>query len=359
MLWTSVVGRSPWHGLSNIEIARRLLSGQIPLARELRPAIDPALAAICDRALAPVVSERYQSAFEMRSDLDATLDARGRRPAQKDLGDAVERLFAADRLQMQRLIEAQIRDVQSLGAGRYAVMPLPVVEGSSVNRLSDLGMGGRSGLLETPSSQRELVRGPSPRGSARLWIGAAAASILLILIGIAVFRGRPDAPPTAGAAALVVRVPELVLTPRVATVQVPTLEVRVTPASATLLLDGEKVQNALERPIEPDGRPHELRVEAPGYRTEARSLVVEAPMLLEIALVRETEDLAKGGAVPEPDAHVRHPPAPAQQAAPVGARAGVKPEAEPPVRAAPDLVPGGGAATPLPKPGIDIIADPF
>jgi serine/threonine-protein kinase len=85
MLWTSVVGRSPWYGLSNLEVARHLLAGQVPLARDVRPAIDRSLAAICDLALAPLVSDRYQSAFEMRSDLDTYVDARRPKPGRKYL----------------------------------------------------------------------------------------------------------------------------------------------------------------------------------------------------------------------------------------------------------------------------------
>jgi serine/threonine-protein kinase len=359
MLWTSVAGQSPWHGLSNLEIARRLLSGQVPLARDLQPAIDPALGAICDRALAPMVSERYQSAFEMRSDLDAYLDAREKRAGRKDLADAVERLFAADRVQMQRLIEAQIRDAQALAAGGYTVMPLPVVEGSSPggSRLSALGMGGRSGLLEEPSPLREFAPAPSPRGSKRLWIGTGVAIVALIVAGLAFFGVRPGSSPTTGAVAPVVRVPALELTPRAAAAQAPTLEVRVTPASATLVLDGEKVHNPLKRSMEPDGRPHQLRVEAPGYRTESRSLVVEAAMLLEIALVREAEEPAQHRAAQEPEARMRRPAAPVRRAAPVAARAVAKPEPGPPVQAAPEMV-RVGAPTPPAKPRIDIVADP-
>ncbi len=322
MLWTSVVGRSPWHGLSNLEIARRLLAGQVPLARDLRPAIDPELAALCDRALAPAVSERYQSAFEMRSDLDAFLEARGPKVSSKDLAEAVGKLFAVDRFKMQRLVAAQIRDAQALAAGGPSALPLPVVGGTSpsMSQLSAFGRDSRSGLLEVPLLQREFVAAPPPRSKV-LWLATAAAAIVLLtLLGLAVFGVRPGASRSAEAA------PDPV--GQVGSAQMSTLEVRATPASATLMLDGVKVQNPLKRSVERDGRPHELRVDAPGYRTESRSLVVEAPMLLEIALTLEPEDSAQHHAMNDAEARKRRPAPPARRAAAPAGRPLAKPDPE-------------------------------
>jgi hypothetical protein len=265
------------------------------------------------------------------------------------LAETVERLFAAERAQMQRLIEAQLRDTRALAPG--TVMPLPVVEGSSANesRLPAFGTGAPPGpFADLPLREPSTVPFVFALGSKAIWIGVAAASILVILLGIAAFRMRPNGPRPAGAAASVVRMPPMALTAAPVSADLPTLEVRVAPASATLLLDGEKVQNPLKRPMMPDGRPHQLRVEAPGYHTQSRSLVVEAPMLLEIALVREPDDAAQRRA-PQGAESARS--APARRAAPAPARAVARPEPEPPMQVAPEMEP----QRPPPQPKIDIV----
>jgi serine/threonine-protein kinase len=70
MLWEAATGRRFWHGLDELEIYQRLVSGDLPTASGARD-IDPQLFAIIAMALAPNPNMRFASAAQMRAALGA------------------------------------------------------------------------------------------------------------------------------------------------------------------------------------------------------------------------------------------------------------------------------------------------
>lgn len=175
MLWTALAGRSPWHGMVNVEIGRRLLAGDIPSVRGAGRPVDEVLASICERAMAPAAADRYESAHEMRTDLDAYLESQGLWVDRQDLSGVLQKLFAVDRVRMQRFIEEQIRRAGAPALSDGAEVALPVVEppGPAYELKLDLGPRG----LWTP---RERSSGASAIRGSRAWgrVCAVAQSTL-------------------------------------------------------------------------------------------------------------------------------------------------------------------------------------
>lgn len=96
LLWEIAVGRRMWDGFREPELMHRLATGDIP---EVPPeaSVDPELAAIIGKATAAEPSERYATALELRSDLDAYIASLGRRPPLRDIGEVLAVAFADDR----------------------------------------------------------------------------------------------------------------------------------------------------------------------------------------------------------------------------------------------------------------------
>ncbi len=124
MLWTALAGRSPWQGMVNIEIGRRLFAGDIPSVRQAVRDVDDVLASICERAMAPEPAARYQTAGEMRTDLDAYLESRGLQISRGDLAEMLQKLFARDRMKMERFVQERIRQLGTFPAGAEEALPI-------------------------------------------------------------------------------------------------------------------------------------------------------------------------------------------------------------------------------------------
>jgi serine/threonine protein kinase len=73
MLWEALVGRRFGEGQSEVQILSARLLGPGPSVLELRPDADPALAAVCDRAMAHDPAQRYPTASAFFEALEASL----------------------------------------------------------------------------------------------------------------------------------------------------------------------------------------------------------------------------------------------------------------------------------------------
>jgi serine/threonine-protein kinase len=111
MLWQALAGRRFWGELDDHEILHALARSTFDASpRAVRPDVDPELDAICKKALSRNPVDRYQSAEEMRSALEAFIDPR-RATLQARLGAWVADLFVDERRATRRVLE------QSLEAG--------------------------------------------------------------------------------------------------------------------------------------------------------------------------------------------------------------------------------------------------
>ncbi|MBC7978842.1 MAG: serine/threonine protein kinase, partial [Myxococcales bacterium] len=118
LLWELISGRRLLRAPSQAASLQRLLFEELPSLSAVRPSVDPAIAAICDRALDRDVDRRYQTAAEMRADLEHVLA--NRTPRREDLAAFIEPLFVDERAMM----ASHIRDALS-GSGELLSLATP------------------------------------------------------------------------------------------------------------------------------------------------------------------------------------------------------------------------------------------
>jgi serine/threonine protein kinase len=128
MLWEAAVGRRLWKGLSEVAVLHRLLHGEIPRPREMRPDISDRLESIIMGALAVDRDHRYPSAAALAADLEELIDGPGMRTTVREIGALVAQAFADDRSKLRQIVDQQLGHAQALNTGLYQAMRLPVVE---------------------------------------------------------------------------------------------------------------------------------------------------------------------------------------------------------------------------------------
>lgn len=127
MLWEAVTGRRRWPaGLSDAAVFTRVASGELPeppnaVAAGLPEEVD----AIVLKALAPKRDDRYQTAAEMRAELDPVLRSIGG-ASLRDLGALLQTTFAEDRKRIRQVIEDQFKAMDS-GRPTTAAASLPTM----------------------------------------------------------------------------------------------------------------------------------------------------------------------------------------------------------------------------------------
>jgi serine/threonine-protein kinase len=108
ILWEAITGRRMWKGMAEGAIAHRLSLGDVPRITDFVPEPPMHLKAICERALAPRLEERYPSAVAMRHDLEAYLAQQAHRPVAREFGALVAQGFVEERARLTSLIEQQM-----------------------------------------------------------------------------------------------------------------------------------------------------------------------------------------------------------------------------------------------------------
>lgn len=172
MLWEALAGRRLNRGKNLVEVAKMRLAGTEPKIRDVRPDVDPALADICDRALAVRPDERFASAADFQAVLQRklrTLPAQG--PA--TLAGLLEKAFAADRQELRKLIENRLSETSGEGGRSPSDMD---------EDLSTAKHIGRPGLSPSPEavSLRPRSRKPLIVSVAGVALAAAVAVVLLV-----------------------------------------------------------------------------------------------------------------------------------------------------------------------------------
>lgn len=76
VLYEMLAGRAPYDGATDVEVLRQSVEGRLVTPRHLRPDIPRDLEAICLKAMARTVGERYRTAIDLADDLRRFLDGR-------------------------------------------------------------------------------------------------------------------------------------------------------------------------------------------------------------------------------------------------------------------------------------------
>jgi phosphate binding protein len=191
MLWELVSGRRLLRAQTDAATLQRLLFGELPSLARVVPGIDPELARISARALERDRERRYQSAKEMRDDLERVL-ASG--PRRDELAAFVAPLFAEERA----VVAQHIRDAL---AGGEAIVSL---------EMADLGSSKGVEIAHTAETVADPVlpidspttvapvpnAPPPPRRSRVVWLVAAVAAVLGV-DAVVWWQLRPGAPAAA------------------------------------------------------------------------------------------------------------------------------------------------------------------
>ncbi len=190
MLWEALADRRfvPRGDDEMVALARRI-SGQDPRIRDVAPHAPPALADICDKALAHAPADRFASATEMREAIEACLRERPACDAAQ-IARLLEESFADERTRIRRLVDERVReafdsrpliDLHSLGS----VTPPRASRADFVETLADRPANAAVATRLLPTETGSVLSAPvapavvTPRWRAALsWAGPLALAAL-------------------------------------------------------------------------------------------------------------------------------------------------------------------------------------
>ncbi len=116
MLWEALARRPLASRGAELAAFASRVAGAEPRASDVAPDAPPALAAICERAMAFEPSERYPTALALRDELEAWLAARPKRTSARELSTYVSAACADERAALRALVEERFRGATHAGA---------------------------------------------------------------------------------------------------------------------------------------------------------------------------------------------------------------------------------------------------
>ncbi len=179
MLWEAATGESMWKGCSDATVMNRVLNGELVRPSEVRAQVSARLETICMKAMASEPADRYATAAELETELEALLDEMGSRTTARAIGKVTSNLFADAREQRRVLVEKQLSKVallspeeyESMGAGLMRALPIagraapapPKTSSRKRGLLWGLGFVGLLGVVGvTAAVTRRTVPSPMP-----------------------------------------------------------------------------------------------------------------------------------------------------------------------------------------------------
>jgi serine/threonine-protein kinase len=196
MLFEAISGKRFWGSRSDLEVLTSLIHGKLPVLSEVAPDAPEALAAICRKAIADDVDERYSTAGAMLADLDAWLAESGDNPTVRQVAKVVTDMFAAEAAETRNAVE---RSLARLRAGEDPAPTetslAPLLQEATPSRNTGLEHVPVSESMGTPNGTAAPTIEPPPERR-RAWpllafVGAAAG---VVLIGLLLSRtgGTPE-----------------------------------------------------------------------------------------------------------------------------------------------------------------------
>ncbi|HXN31199.1 MAG TPA: protein kinase [Polyangiaceae bacterium] len=373
MLWEAAAGRRLWPGMNEVEILTRILRDGPPALRGVAPEVPEELELICARAMAFEREDRYATAAELQSELEAHLARRDDTLTMREIGPMVAEAFADERRKMNTVIEETLTRVR--GGPRSGVMPTFQAQFAGTPTSANISCDGPrdvSAPLFTPSSSfapsGSLFRAsmpvtttatlgaavadatPLPSATKRVAILVSSAGALLLgaaLLGVAARGGYSAGRSTASSAPAT---SPLVV---VASQDDPPLidvMLRVSPPMAQITIDGALVlSNPFRARYPKDSQIHHVTASADGYDTKLEDVTFANDVSIDMSLNRHAAAAVQvhQGAVtaPPPQARPTRHAAP-QPGAANPALAGDAPGGPLSAATRPDVGPAGGR-TPL------------
>jgi serine/threonine-protein kinase len=308
MLWEAATGKRMWKGVPDITILQRLLAGEIPTPRSVKPEVPEALEAIILKALAHQREDRYETAADLQVAIEKWIETSGEHVHQREIGKAIASAFEADRAKIKGIIDEQLRSKPGLDVTSAA---LPVIDqhtgsGPNSSRTGDRGSMSSIGDGSAPSGKVEIIgagsssasytgplfastastEGESRGGKRGLVVAAALAAGAVLAVAFWQFTKSPPAPPVTGStgtATAAVTAPPA--SPTVSDVEI---SVSANPPEAKIFLDDKPLSgNPAKIKLAKDANKHELRIEASGYATKTESITFERDRSMDVVLVKD------------------------------------------------------------------------
>jgi eukaryotic-like serine/threonine-protein kinase len=284
MLWEAITCRDMWVGVSDAVLMQRTVNGELPEAEPLRP-VPQALLDIMKRCLALSADDRYATAGELASDLEAVMQDLPR--AATSLGVYAEQLYGERDHRIAALVQAKLSGQDLEGD----TTPLGPIDWTHASRAS----AGSARRLQS----RSTAATPGRRHIA-LWLPIGAAAIASLawwmvprsdLSPASVPVPEPAAAPTVVAAAEPAPAPQSApVAAAVPKVERKRVHLTATPIEATLSFDGKALaSNPFDNTMLADGELHTVSASAPGYVSVERSFVLDEDVELVLELVKEKD----------------------------------------------------------------------
>jgi serine/threonine-protein kinase len=358
MLWEALTGKRMREGKNEQEKLWALVSNDTPRASEIKPWVPPELDEICARAMAWNRDERYPSAGAMQQDLERYLISTGMNVTAREVGTCVTELFREDRTTTNSLIEAHIARARG---GSVTRDKLPIIDVASRSLGSPTPSGERAVPRATDAEPATSPDSPSARSSdiavpppaletrrpqlirnLRPVVITGVAGVLVavfVVLWIArttheparVTRAEPSplvtqpvgpapttaAPGPATTTQLPPPGPATTAPGPTATTTPPApappeqrsppstigVDIRISPATATISIDGKPVNNPFAQQFPSDDAVHTVRASAPGYAPKSLTVAFNANVRLDLNLDR----LAPPPSQRKPDPPRPHP----------------------------------------------------
>lgn len=241
ILWEAIAQQRLTAGMSAREIILRRIAGGEPKITSVAPGVDPALASICDRALATDPDERYAHAGDMQLALEQWLSTQ-KEPSRKLWGAELRRVFENERRQLRHLIEQRLRDagVEATLRRKYTANATSSILALTPDAASQIARAPSVPPSETGSDSS--IRGRSvslPPEPPRSWTGLiVGASMLTAAVAALVYVTQlPSAPPPPAAPAPAVAPPPAASAPMENTAPVSSAALVTAPVDETPAVD--------------------------------------------------------------------------------------------------------------------------
>jgi len=195
VLWELLTGRRLWSGLTQIEMLRRVVAGDVTTPRSVDPRIPAELEEICMKALAFSREDRYATAAELATDLEYFAQRTFPPVAERDIGSAVAAAFTEDRDRIRDVVESSLSHHPTPDSSLPAPNLVDMAKSAAPGDSSDENSVGREALPITETMSREPVVSTSGTGSAQIQrpskigkgVGIGAVLLIALASGLAGF----------------------------------------------------------------------------------------------------------------------------------------------------------------------------
>lgn len=282
ILWAGVTGQKLWKDLTDIQVVKKVLAGEIPNPRTVNPECSEELARITMKALAIEPENRYPTARALQLELEKYVEQEGLHVKRREVGEFISKLFGDIRAELTVHIESQLSELansDTITPSGYELIQ---------QELRRVSMSPRAEFTGTGTQASAQAQGGVPK--ALVGVAIALAAGVGVLGYMVLNKDNTSSQVTAATP-----VPEAPPTAAVPTVAKANLRLKVEPADAQVELDGRALPVGIASvAVEVREEPYKLKITANGFMPEERELRVESDMELVISLQSMTP------AAPEP-----------------------------------------------------------